>query len=155
MKPTIDKTLATLKRELAFLDEGGYHTSIGERQPLFVMETGPCWRQPAFFEDSPICPKKRYSPCEPEGDCVLLNLVPLEHQHEPVPCRHIPLNEAGDTIASLYKTAGSNQEIEATLRSWLVKTITGIENLLFFSGVSTNAQNKEAGDDDGHQCVPR
>src|SRR5262249_9714560 len=98
MKPTTHKVLTTLKGELAFLDGGGYRTSIGERQPLFAMETEPSWRQPAFFEDSPSCPKKRYCSCNPEGDCLLLSLVPAEHQHEPVPCRHIPLNERGETI---------------------------------------------------------
>jgi hypothetical protein len=127
MKPTTDKTLSTLKCELGFLDSGAYRVSIGERQPLFAMETAPSWRQPFFFEDSPSCPKKRYCSCDPEGDCVLLSLVPAEHKHETVPCRHIPLNQEGQTIASLYKTAGSNNEIETTLRSWLVKTIKGLE----------------------------
>ena len=127
MKLITDRALTTLKGELAFLDGGGYRTSIGGRQPLFAMETGCSWRQPTFFEDSPSCPKKRYCRCNPEGDCLFLSFVPAERQHEPVPCRHIPLNETGDTITSLYKTAASKREIEATLRSWLVKTIASLE----------------------------
>ncbi len=127
MKSTADKVLTILKGELAFLDHGGYRSVIGERQPLFAMETAPSWRPPMFFEDSPSCPKKRYCSCDPEGDCSLLSLVPAEHRHENVPCRYIPLNEEGQTMASLYKTAGSNKEIEARLRSWLIKTITCLE----------------------------
>lgn len=127
MKPTTEKVLATLKGELAFLEGGGYRTMVGERQPLFVMETAPSWRPPLFFEDSPSCPKKRYCPCDPDGDCALLSLVPAEHRHDNIPCRHIPLNEAGETMAGLYRTADSNKAIAATLRSWLVKTITSLE----------------------------
>lgn len=134
MKPTFDKTVKTLEGELAFLDGGGYHP--------FVTETGPSWRQAAFFENTPSCPKKRYCRCDPESDCVLLNLVPVEHQHEPVPCRHIRLNERGDTINSLQKTAASNKEIETILRPWLLETITGMEGLFYFCGLSTNAQDE-------------
>jgi hypothetical protein len=126
MKPTTESVLSILKSELAFLDSGGYRTSVGERQPLFCMETSVSWRHPMFFEDSPSCPKKRYCSCNPESDCVLLSLVPRERQHETVPCRHIPLNEKGQSIASLSKTASSN-EIETILRRWLVKTIESLE----------------------------
>jgi hypothetical protein len=118
---TTNNTLSTLRHELEFLDNGGYRTTIGSRQPLFCMETSVEWRKPLFFEDSPTCPKKRYAAC-PDNNCVLMGLVPIEHQHETVPCRHIPLNETGETIDSLYRT-GTNEEIEATLRGWLINTI--------------------------------
>jgi len=126
MKPTTANALSVLKSELAFLDVGGYRTSIGERQPLFCMETGASWRRPLFFEDSPSCPKPRYCACGSDGDCVLLSFVPIERRREIVPCWHIPLNAQGETIASLSGTA-TNTEIETTLRTWLVTTIKSLE----------------------------
>jgi len=123
---TAEKTLSTLKQELEFLNQGGYQKPIGSRQPLFCMETSAEWRQPSFFEDSPSCPKQRYCPCNPEGDCVLLGFVPGEHRHEAVPCRHIPLNDQGETINSLDRTT-THEKIEGTLRNWLVKTIERLQ----------------------------
>jgi hypothetical protein len=120
MNPT-NNTLSTLRHELEFLDNGGYRTTIGSRQPLFCMETSPTWRKPLFFEDSPTCPKKRYDPC-PDSRCVLMDFVPMEHRHETVPCRHIPLNKMGETIDYLHRT-GAKEKIEAALRGWLVNTI--------------------------------
>ena len=123
---TAENTLSTLKQELEFLNQGGYRKPIGSRQPLFCMETSAEWRQPSFFEDSPSCPKQRYCPCNPEGDCVLLGFVPGEHRHEAVPCRHIPLNDQGETINSLDRTT-THEKIEGTLRNWLVKTVERLQ----------------------------
>lgn len=125
MKQTND-ALSTLKHELEFLDKGGYRTPVGSKQPLFCMETSVGWRLPHIFEDSPSCPKKKYCVCDPKGDCTLMSLVPLEHRRDAVPCHHIPLNEAGETIESLYRT-GTTAEIEAALRNWLVKSIKELE----------------------------
>ena len=124
---TANNTLSTLKHELEFLDRGGYRRPVGSRQPLFCMESDVEWRQPLFFEDSPICPKKKYEPCSTERDCVLMGLVPLERQRETIPCRHIPLNERGETIASLSSSGASEQQIETTLRAWLVTAIAKLE----------------------------
>jgi hypothetical protein len=121
-----NNTLSTLRQELEFLDHGGYRTPIQYRQPLFCMETSVESRKPLFFEESPACPKKRHTACRPESGCALMGFVPVEHQHETVPCRHIPLNEKGETIDSLYRT-GANEKVERTLRSWLVKTIQQFE----------------------------
>ena len=125
MKTTHD-ALTVLKGELKFLDQGGYKKPIGRRQPMFCMETGADWKKPVFFEDSPSCPKEKYCACNPEGDCVLMNLVPAEQRHLAVPCRHIPLNEKGETIDSLEKS-GDRAKVEATLKSWLVKNIEKLE----------------------------
>lgn len=105
-------TLQVLKNELRFVQKGGY------RQPRL-------WRPPLVFEDSPICLKQSCAAC-PEGNCVLMNFVPKERRYEPVPCRHIPLNDLGETADSLYRT-GTNEEIEDTLQSWLLKTIRQLE----------------------------
>ena len=83
MSATKDK-LRVLKNELEFLDRGGYRSPI-------------VWRSPRIFEDSPTCPKDRWSAC-PHGDCVFLDFVPKESRHEAIPCRHIPLNESGETL---------------------------------------------------------
>lgn len=120
---TAEKSLATLQQELAFLDSGGYRRPIGSRQPLFCMESQVEWRHPLFFEDSPSCPKESYEMCTMERDCVLMDFVPREDHLQKVPCRHIPLNRRGDTIASMARAGATNGQIEAGLRKWLVTTI--------------------------------
>ena len=57
---------------------------------------------------------------------MLLEFVPKESVQQTVPCRHIPLNESGETLATLYNT-GTNQEIHLTLREWLLKRIAELE----------------------------
>ena len=106
------KILQVLEDELEFLLKGYYRT------PLI-------WRMPLIFEDSPTCPKDRWCAC-PAADCALMGLVPKESRHEAVPYRYIPLNEIGETVDSLYRT-GTNEEIEQTLRSWLLTTIRQLE----------------------------
>ena len=107
-----ESTLQVLKNELQFVQKGGY------RVPLV-------WRALLVFEDSPTCPKERCSAC-PDTDCVLMRFVPKECRCEAVPCRHIPLNELGETVDSLYRT-GTSEEIEQTLQSWLLETIRQLE----------------------------
>jgi hypothetical protein len=124
MKHAQTTPLETLKKELEFVDDAGYKKPVGSRQALFCMETGATWRKPVFIEDSPTCPKEKYCPCNPEGDCVLLGFVPAEHKHETLPCHHIPLNEKGETIAGLEK---DRDKVEPALRDWLVKTIGKLE----------------------------
>jgi hypothetical protein len=92
MRTTKDR-LQILRNELQFLDGGGYRSAI-------------LWRSPRIFEDSPTCPKDPWSAC-PHADCVLLEYVPKQCGRETVPCRHIPLNESGETLATLYNT-GTN-----------------------------------------------
>lgn len=105
-------TLQVLKNELKFVQKGGYRAALG-------------WRAPLVFEDSPTCSKERCTAC-PETDCILMSFVPTKCRYERVPCRHIPLNETGETLDSLYRT-GTNQEIEQTLQNWLLETIQQLE----------------------------
>src|SRR5437868_8651895 len=114
MKATQD-ALTILKGELEFVDRGGCRVAIGRGQPLFCMESGADWKKPEFFEDSPSCPKERHWACNPEGDCVLMSFVPAEQHRQTVPCRHIPLNESGETIDSLEKS-GERGKVETALR---------------------------------------
>jgi hypothetical protein len=120
MKPEPTSPLVTLQQELEFLDHGGYHKPVGYRQPLFCMESDASWRKRTIFEDSPSCPKEKYCACNPEGDCNLLSFVPREFRHETLPCHHIPLNDKGETIASLIEQP---DRVEPALRGWLAKTI--------------------------------
>jgi hypothetical protein len=78
------RKLEALMKELEFLTSGGYRLEMG-------------WRPTLVFEDSPICPKPPCSAC-PDVRCVLLDFVPEEQLHRTIPCRHIPLNEIGETM---------------------------------------------------------
>jgi hypothetical protein len=108
--------LEVLKSELQFLEDGGYGRS--PRTP---------WRPQYIFEDSLTCmnfdSKENPGPC---SSCVLMYLVPPQARAEKVPCRHIPLNESGETLDSLYRC--NNQcEIEETVEEWLKTTIRLME----------------------------
>ena len=102
------RKLEALMKELEFLESGGYRLAMG-------------WRPPLVFEDSPTCPKPPCTAC-PHPQCVLLDFVPKEHQDQIIPCRHIPLNETGETLHTLYNT-GSMEEIENVLRAWLKEKV--------------------------------
>lgn len=125
---TVHDVLSTLKHELEFLDHRGYQTLLGSRQPLFCMESETDWKLPVFFEDSPSCPKRKYDACSSDRDCVLMDFVPIRHRRETVPCHHIPLNAAGETLDSMSKLGAPEKQIETAVRSWLVKNIARLED---------------------------
>ena len=102
-----ESILLALKSELELVEKGHY------RQPLN-------WRPPLIFEDSPICLGAETG-CE-KGNCILKRFVPPERLESPAPCRHIPLNEKGETVDSLYRT-GTHEELETALRRWLLAKI--------------------------------
>lgn len=105
-----------LKAELAFLEEGGYRGSA--RNP---------WRPNFVFEDSPTCinsrDEGRPKPCT---QCALIAFVPKNHQQTKYPCRHIPLTALGETVSSFYE-CGTQEELEAALRNWLLQNIQELE----------------------------
>jgi len=103
--------LETLRLELKLIELGLYCVPT-PGSPLSV------------FEDSPICPRHGADHCP---DCGLIQFVPSESRSEPVPCHHIRLNEAGETIHSLYRT-GSREELEEALRNWLTATIKRLDD---------------------------
>lgn len=108
--------LDVLKDELKFMESGGYARSPGTS-----------WRPVFIFEDSPACMNHDHTN-DPEScsDCVLIQLVPPELRYAPIPCRHIPLNAAGETLDSLYRY-GDEHEIEETVTKWLQSTISQLE----------------------------
>ncbi|HKW63736.1 MAG TPA: hypothetical protein VJN89_14390 [Candidatus Acidoferrum sp.] len=108
--------LEVLKFELKFLEDGGYGKLPSAR-----------WRPQLIFEDSPTC--ANFNSAEepvPCTDCVLIHLVPPEFRSSEIPCRHIPLDQSGETLDSLYRYSDQG-EIEDVFGSWLRKTITRLE----------------------------
>ena len=108
--------LDVLKAELDFVEKGGYRNTA--RVP---------WRPQFIFQDSPTClnfdPAKEQQPC---AECILTALIPEEKKKQRIPCRHIALNEAGETIDSFYRT-GTAEDLEAALSKWLKATIARLE----------------------------
>jgi hypothetical protein len=108
--------LTVLKRELDFVEKGGYrHTA---RAP---------WRPQFIFQDSPSClnfdPAQTPKPC---SDCLLTQLAPENSRNRNIPCRYIPLNDSGATIDSFYRS-GTQRELEAAFGQWLRSTIQRLE----------------------------
>jgi hypothetical protein len=109
--------LEVLKFELEFLEKGGYGRS--PRQ---------AWRAPLIIEDSPTCLNYALGVKEhPCADCILMALVPEQDRERQAPCNHIRLNESGETIGTLYRSA-SQPEMEETFRAWLKTTIARLES---------------------------
>ena len=108
--------LEVLKFELQFLEAGGYGRSPRDPQ-----------RPPLIFEDSLSCMnlgcKTERAPC---SNCLLMKFVPPANRLEAIPCRHIPLNEAGETIDSSYRRR-TQLELEEALGAWLRTTIKRLE----------------------------
>lgn len=115
--PTDDRDLLEmLKFELRFLEDGGYGRSPHAAR-----------RASLVFEDSLTCmnfnSQGERTPC---SSCLLMQFVPPSRVMERIPCRHIPLDAAGQTLASLYETA-TQQDIEEALGTWLRAAIKGLE----------------------------
>lgn len=108
--------LDVLRSQRAFLEGGGYRQS--PRTP---------WKAPLIFEDSPLCLNFE-QPTRPHAcsKCALMRFVPLRRRSARVPCRHIPLNAAGETLDGLYRYA-SREETEVAVNEWLRSTIKRLE----------------------------
>ena len=108
--------LELLKFELDFIEKGGYGRSV--RTP---------WKPTSAFQDSITCinfgDPYRSHPCD---ECLLMQFVPEEHRSENVPCHHIVLNEAGETVDNL-EYQDSQQDLEEKVKTWLRSAIRRIE----------------------------
>jgi hypothetical protein len=108
--------LDVLKKELEFVEKGGY------KNPRRA-----AWRPQFMFQDSPSCLNFEVSQFpKPCSECALMQLVPDGSQQKNAPCRHIPLNDQGDTLEFLYRS-GTDKEIENTFKAWLKTTIARLE----------------------------
>jgi hypothetical protein len=104
--------LEKLKSELDILDKGGYEPSAYKP-----------YRMPRVFRDSVSCPNLGLEiKIEPCAHCFLMEFVPLEHRDKENACHYIPLNDRGDTVASLDRP-GNETAVHEALRSWLLETI--------------------------------
>jgi hypothetical protein len=102
--------LDVLRLELEFLELGLYRAPTAGC-PLLI------------FQDSPTCPRYGAATCP---NCALMQFVPAECRSELVPCHHIHLNDACETVDSLYRT-GTREELEEALKNWLTATIKSLE----------------------------
>jgi len=116
MGADLRKIIDQLKLERDILKNGGYGRSVRTPQ-----------KPTKIFRDSVTCLNygetvKRH-PCD---ECLLWEWVPEDHQHEDLPCHFIPLNEQGDSIASL-EDAGDREEAEKALLGWLDSVLEHME----------------------------
>lgn len=113
------RTLEALKAQLDFIENGGYR-----------IPDNALWRPPAMFLDSPTCLHFRGThatrPCDA---CILMRFVPQERSRAASPCHHIPLTEAGDTVANAEAWADQS-ELEQLVKAWLRSTIEQLEETL-------------------------
>ena len=128
------RSLEALKLELEFCERGGYKTLLG-RFPARASESDPkipcnerqMRKERSVFRDSPSCLNYglpvREHPC---SECWLMSFVPAEKRGEAVPCHHIPLNEEGDTVASLGGP-GDARDVQKAVLDWLRRTIPQLE----------------------------
>ncbi len=108
--------LELLKEELDFIEKGGYGRSV--RTP---------WKPKSAFQDSLTCINYGYPyRAHPCNECHLLDFVSPENKVAEVPCHHIPLNAAGETIEDL-ELLDDDSKIERKVRDWLRARIKEIE----------------------------
>ena len=108
--------LEVLKFELNFLEQGGYGRSVHAPQT-----------PTRIFQDSISClnfgDPKRPHPC---SECMLIDFVPPSMRNEDVPCHHIPLSPAGETVATL-DARDRQQKLEEAVIVWLRAVIARME----------------------------
>jgi len=112
LKEIIDQ----LRLERDVLKNGGYGRSVRTPQ-----------KPTKLFRDSVTClnfgETVKQHPCY---ECLLWEWVPADCQGEDLPCHFIPLNERGDTVASL-EDSGKREEAEQALLGWLDSVIENLE----------------------------
>ena len=116
MPSDLKQTIERLKRERDFLRNGGYDRS--DQSPL---------KPTRLLRDSATCPNcgkpVKQHPC---NECLLWEWVPENRRDEDIPCHFIPLNDRGESIASLEETK-DRQETEKALLDWLDSVIEHLE----------------------------
>jgi len=109
--------LEILQEELDFIEKGGYGRSV--RTP---------WLQKSVFQDSLSCLNYGYPyRAHPCSECRLMDFVPPEDQTQMVPCHHIPLDKAGDTIEEL-DSDGNEARMQRLVTEWLRAQINKIQS---------------------------
>ena len=107
-----------LKFEIQMIEKGRYYTSV--REPR---------QNPEIFRDSITCLnvglEEKEHPC---SSCFLSEFAPpgVRNSNGDI-CHKILLNEKGDTVESL-KAEDDPYKLQATVLSWLKRTISKLEN---------------------------
>lgn len=107
--------LSALQEQSVFFHRGGYgytHRSS--------------WRPTLLIRDSPLCLKATAPGAHPCAECMVFLMVPPEKRSLLLPCHNIPLNQAGDTIATLY-AHGTQEELDRAFHDWLFATIQRLQ----------------------------
>jgi hypothetical protein len=101
---------------LDFIEKGGYGRSV--RTP---------WKPTSAFQDSLTCINYQDTshayPCE---SCHLIDFVSPELRETSIPCHHIALNRAGETIEDL-ELKDNQSKTEEALKDWLREQIKRIQ----------------------------
>jgi hypothetical protein len=107
--------LEVLQGELAFIRDGRYGRNV--RRPSLSK---------SIFQDSPTCLSYGYPyRAHPCSECHLIDFVAPEDCSQFVPCHHIHLTEAGDTIEEL-ESQGDDIRALPLVEEWLTKEINRI-----------------------------
>jgi hypothetical protein len=122
--------LDILRFELDFLERGGYGSAATP------------WRPQSIFRDSLTCLNFNCGPQQlaslgvsqaagtqkprPCNECELYEFVPPPHRSETMPCHYIPLNDAGQCLATLDR-GRNQQELQQAVIGWLRRTIAQLE----------------------------
>jgi len=110
--------LQALLEERSFFHAGGYGLPFRSQ-----------WRPTLLFCDSPICINfKAVGTSDPCRKCRLFFLVPPLKRDSAIPCHHIALDEAGNTIGELYQR-GSQETLDRCYLNWMSTAISGLEQL--------------------------
>ena len=107
--------LKALKEQKAFFESGGYGRPFRST-----------WRPTLIIRDSPLCLNATFTQARACRECILFPMVPPEKRSLLLPCHHIPLNQEGDTIASLY-AGGTQEQLDQTFHEWLCTAIQRLE----------------------------
>jgi hypothetical protein len=108
--------LTLLHEELNFVESGGYGRSV--RTP---------WLPKSIFQDSLSCLNYGYPyRAHPCSECHLIDFVAPEHRCEMVPCHHIALDSAGDTIEDI-EAEGNESKADQLVKQWLRAKIKELE----------------------------
>jgi hypothetical protein len=119
--------LAILKRELEYIEQGGYGAPVED--PTCATST--------MFADSLTCLNYGYPyrvhPC---GECPLIDFVPPEKRTSGMPCHEIPLDAEGKTIEH-FAQKEDQREMQAVVKGWLRQAIQRLEFERMEHGKST------------------
>ena len=101
-----------LEAELDVIEGGGYESPAGHpevERPMFDNSVSMAcinhWEVPGHETDC-------------HDNCVLLQAVPEARRGERLPCHHIPLNAAGESVSALEATGG-RERAQEEVKQWL------------------------------------